>query len=186
MAITQPQESPQQKIGRLLLGPLDDALELARRYRGLDMLQEHVGTRLRLVIPASLLLLVTAIACALTPVMLLVGTQPASALAGLLLAPLVLIGSLFVLAYVFFSWIEERALARSLGHRTGPAPGRVATWIRRKLRADLGRMPRVPWTLAALFLFLPLALLVRQAPGVAVPLVLLLALAPILYARLDR
>jgi hypothetical protein len=117
---------------------------------------------------------------------LLVSTRPMSALLGLALAPLVLLGSLFVLAYVFFSWLEERSLARSLGHRTGRAPGKFARWIRRKLGADLGKAPRVPWLLAALFVLLPLALLAQAAPGIAVPLALLLVAAPILYARFDR
>ncbi len=186
MAKSSPDNSPQQKIGRLLLGPLEDALGLMHRYRQTEDFQDYVGARLPLVIPAALLLLVAAIACAMTPVMLLVGTQPVASLAGLLLAPVVLAGSLFVLAYVFFAWLEERSLARSLGHRTGPAPGRLRSWLKRKLGADLGKPPRVPWLLAGLFLLLPLAILAYHAPGVAVPLLLLLAAMPILYARLEH
>lgn len=183
---TPSQASLQQKLGQWLLGPLDDAVGLARRYRDLDAFREYVTSRLHLVGPAALLLLVTAVACGLTPVMLLVGTQPALALAGLLLAPVVLAGSLFVLALVFFSWLEERSLARTLGHRTGAAPGRLARWVKRKLGADLGKAPRVPWLLAALFVAAPLLALLRYAPGVAAPLLLLLAALPLLFARLER
>jgi hypothetical protein len=179
-------QTPQQRLGQMLLGPLDDALGLARRYRDVDAFRDYVAERWQLMIPAVLLVVVSAIACGLTPVVLLVGTQPALALAGLLLAPVVLVGSLFVLVLVLFSWLEERSLARSLGHRTGPAPGRAARWIRRKLGADLGKAPRVPWLLAALFVIGPLLLLLTRAPGVAVPLVILLLLAPIGFARLDR
>lgn len=186
MASTHPQDSLPQRLGQQLLGPLEDALGLVRRYRELEPFQDYLGANLRLVAPACVLIALTAIACGLTPIMLLVGVQPAASLAGLLLAPLALLGSLFVLALVFFSWLEERALARSLGHRAGPAPGKVARWIRRKLRADLGKAPRVPWLLAALFVVLPLALLLGHAPGVALPLLVLLAAAPILYARLER
>lgn len=186
MASTQPQDSAQRKLGQMLLGPLDDAVGLARRYRDLDAFRDYMAARLRLVVPAGLLLVVTAIACGLTPIMLLVGTQPAAALAGLLLAPVVLAGSLFVLALVFFSWLEERSLAHALGHRTGPAPGKIARWFKRKLGADLGKVPRVPWLLAALFVALPLVLLLRQAPGVALPLLVLLAAMPVLFARLER
>jgi len=186
MATTQPHASLPQRLGQQFLGPLDDGLGLARRYREVEALQEYVGANLRLVVPAGLLLLVTALACGLTPVMLLVGARPVASLAGLLLAPLVLLGSLFVLALLFFSWLEERALVRSLGHRTGPVPGELARWLKRKLGADLGRVPRVPWLLAALFVVLPLATLVRMAPVVAVPLIVLLLAAPILYARFDR
>ncbi|HZN86803.1 MAG TPA: hypothetical protein VFB53_08470 [Burkholderiales bacterium] len=179
-------QTPQQRLGQLLLGPLDDALGLARRYRDVDAFRDYVAERWQLMIPAVLLVVVAAIACGLTPVLLLVGTQPAAALAGLLLAPVVLVGSLFVLVLVLFSWLEERALARSLGHRTGPAQGPAARWLRKKLGADLGKAPRVPWLLAALFVIGPLLLLATRAPGVAVPLVILLVLAPIGFARLDR
>ena len=186
MANAGPEISPQEKIGRQLLGPLDDALGLVRRYRQTEDFQDYVGARLALVIPAGLLLAVAAIACAMTPIMLLVGTRPVAALAGLLIAPVVLAGSLFVLGYVFFAWLEERALARSLGHRTAPAPSRLARWLKRKLGADLGKAPRVPWLLAAIFVILPLAILAYQAPSVAAPLLLLLAAMPVLYARLER
>jgi len=186
MATTHPQESLSQRLGQQLLGPLEDAVGLVRRYRELAPFQDYVGANLRLVAPACVLMLVAAIACGLTPIMLLVGTQPAAALAGLLLAPFALAGSLFVLALVFFSWLEERALARSLGHRTAGAPGRLARWIRKKLRADLGKAPRVPWLLAAVFVALPLVLLAGRAPLVALAVVLALAAAPVLYARFER
>lgn len=186
MATTGPQDSLQQRLGQQLLGPLEDALALLRRTRELESFQEYIGANLRLVAPACVLILVTGIACGLTPIMLLVGTRPVAALAGLLLAPVALAGSLFVLALVFFSWLEERALARSLGHRTGRAAGGLARWIRKKLHADLGKPPRVPWLLAALFVVLPLALLVGQAPAVALPLLVLLVAAPVLYARFER
>jgi hypothetical protein len=103
-----------------------------------------------------------------------------------LLAPVALVGSLFVLLLVFFSWLEERALAKSLGHRTGRAPGGLARWIRKKLHADLGKAPRVPWLLAALFVGLPLLLLLGEAPAVALPLLVLLVATPLVYARFER
>lgn len=186
MASTHPQESLAQRISQQLLGPLEDAVGLVRRYREVEPFQDYVGANLRLIAPACVLLLVAAVACGLTPIMLLVGAQPAASLAGLLLAPFALAGSLFVLALVFFSWLEERALARSLGHRTAGTPGRLARWIRKKLRADLGKAPRVPWLLAAVFVALPLALLAARAPLVTLVLLLALAAAPILYARFER
>jgi hypothetical protein len=186
MATTQPHDSLPQRLGQQLLSPLEDALGLVRRYRELDSFQDYIGANLRLVAPAGVLIVVAAIACGLTPIILLVGVRPAASLAGLLLAPVVLLGSLFVLALVFFSWLEERALVKSLGHRTGRAPGRLARWLKRKLRADLGKAPRVPWLLAAIFVLAPLALLAGAAPGVALPLIVLLVAAPVLYARFER
>lgn len=184
MATTQPQVS--QWLGQQLLGPLDDAAGLMRRYRELDAFRDYLAARLRLVVPAFLLVVLAAIACGLTPIVVLLGTNPVAALVGLLLAPVTLIGSLFVLSLVYFSWLEERSLARALGHRAGPAPGKLARWLKRKLGAELGRVPRMPWLLGAVFVAVPLALLALRAPASVMLLVALLVLAPVLFARLDR
>ena len=101
------------------------------------------------------------------------------------LAPVMLIGSLFVLGLVFFSWLEERSLVRTLGHRTAREP-KAMRWIRKKLGADLGRPPRVPWLLAAVFVALPFAMLLNLVPVIAAILLALLVAAPVAYARLDR
>lgn len=180
------QDTLQHKLGQQLLVPLDDAMGLVRRYRELDAFRDYVAARARLVVPACVLIGVAAIACGLAPVMGLVGTQPVAALLGLLLAPVALLGSLFVLLLVFFSWLEERSLARTLGHRTGPREHKAARWVRKKLGADLGRLPRVPWLLAALFLAAPFAVLLRMTPVIGVLLLVLLLAAPVLFARLDR
>ncbi len=186
MATTQPQVSVPQWLGQQLSGPLDDAAGLIRRYRELDAFRDYLAPRLRLVAPAFVLVVVTAIACGLTPIVLFLGTNAVAALLGLLLAPVALLGSLFVLSLVLFSWLEERSLARALGHRTGPAPGKLARWLKRKLGADLGKAPRMPWLLGALFVAAPLALLATRAPVLVLLLVALLLAAPILFARLDR
>jgi hypothetical protein len=179
------QEEMQRQLGQQLLGPIDTAVGLARRYRDVDAFHDYVVGRARLVIPVVVLIGVVAVACGLAPVMALVGTRPIAALGGLLLAPLMLLGSLFVLALVFFSWLEERALARSLGHRTAREP-RWARWIRKQLGADLGRPPRVPWLLALLFVVLPFAILASRVPAIAALLAALLVAAPVAFARLDR
>jgi hypothetical protein len=186
MATTQSQVSVPQWLGQQLLGPLDDAAGLVRRYRELDAFRDYLAARLRLVAPAFLLVVVAAVACGLTSIVVLVGTNAVAALLGLLLAPLMLIGSLFVLSLVFFSWLEERSLVRTLGHRVGPAPGKLARWLKRKLGADLGRVPRMPWLLGLIFVAAPLALLALRAPATVLLLVVLLVLAPVLFARLDR
>jgi hypothetical protein len=180
------QEDLQKQLGQQLLGPIDAALGLARRYRDVDAFHDYVVDRVRLVIPAVVLIVVVAVACGLAPIMALVGTRAIAALAGLLLAPVMLLGSLFVLALVFFSWLEERSLARSLGHRTGPRERSWARWIRKKLGADLGRPPRVPWLLALVFVAVPFVILASRVPAIAATLLVLLAAAPIAFARLDR
>src|SRR3970282_1384189 len=186
MATTQSQVSGPHGLAQQLLGPLDDAAGLVRRYRELDAFRDYLAARLRLVAPAVLLVVFAPVACGLTPIVVLVGTNAVAALLGLLLAPLMLIGSLFVLSLVFFSWLEERSLVRALGHRGGPAPRKRARWLKRKLGADLGRVPRMPWLLGSIFVAAPLALLALRAPATVLLLVVLLVLAPVLFARLDR
>jgi hypothetical protein len=186
MATSDSQISVPQWLGQQLVGPLDDAAGLVRRYRELDAFRDYLAERLRLVVPFFLLVVLAAIACGMTPIVLFVGTNAVAALVGLLLAPVALIGSLFVLSLMLFSWIEERSLSRALGHRTGPAPSKLARWVKRKLGADLGKVPRMPWLLAALFVAAPLALLASRSPVLVLLLAALLALAPILFARLDR
>ena len=173
-------------VERQLLGTLNDAFALVQRYRELDGLRRHVRKRLHLVLPALALILATGFACAMAAVMLFLGPQALSSLLGLLLAPVVLAGSLFVMLTMFFSWVEERSLARSLGHRTGPAPGKFAIWTEAKLGADLGRLPRVPWLLALVFVVLPLGVLTQLAPKTAALLIVVWVAGPVLYARYDR
>lgn len=175
----------QRSIGRQLLGPLEEAVALAGRYREVDAFRDYLARRAHLVIPALLLIAVTAIACGMAPVMALVGVRAVSALAGLLLAPVMLIGSLFVLGLVFFSWLEERSLVRTLGRRAAREP-KAMRWIRKKLGADLGRPPHVPWLLAAVFVALPFAMLLNLVPVIAAILLALLVATPLAYARLDR
>jgi hypothetical protein len=175
----------QRRVGQQLLGPFEDAMLLARHYREVYAFQEYLGERARLVIPVLVLIGVTGVACGMAPIVALVGTSAGSALGGLLLMPLMLIGSVFVLGLVFFSWLEERSLARTLGRRTA-REGRAMRWMRKKLGVDLGRAPRVPWLFAALFLALPFAMLLSVAPEIGAILLALLAAAPFAFARLDR
>jgi hypothetical protein len=114
------------------------------------------------------------------------GTRPMTVLLSLLLAPFVLIGSLFVQGYMFLSWLEGRSLAKSLGHSVGKSRGKLTAWIEKHIEADLGAMPPVPWLLAAIFLLAPLVALAMAAPKLAIAVILLQILAPIAFARLDR
>jgi hypothetical protein len=138
------------------------------------------------VVPAAFLMLGTSLALAFGIVMFVGGTRPLMVLLSLLIAPPVLVGSLFVQGYVFLSWLEGRALAKSLGRRARKAHGRVAALIQKHLDADLGTLPPVPWLLTAIFVALPLFLLLMAAPALAFAVIVLQALAPVAFARLDR
>jgi hypothetical protein len=169
-----------------LTDPFKDALNLANRYQQGEPFRKYVDERMWLVVPAAFLMLATSLAFALGVVMFVGGTRPLMVLLSLLIAPLVLAGSLFVQGYVFLSWLEGRALAKSLGRRARKARGRVAALVQKHLDADLGTPPPVPWLLGGIFLVLPLLMLLVAAPTLAFGVIVLHALAPVAFARLDR
>ena len=168
----------------LFLDPLNDGMNLVRRYQEGQGFKGYVIERTMLLAPIAGLMLLTSLACAAATVMYLGGLQPILVLLSLLLAPVILVGSAFVQAYVFLSWLENRALAKALRRAPRPA-GPIAAQLR-KVKIDLGTMPPVPWILAFVFLFLPLSMLVAIMPGVGMALIALHIVSPIAFARLDR
>lgn len=174
-------------IGRFLgLETLVEGRNLAGRLQGSDVFRHYVTRRMRLVAPAILLFLATSVACTAASIVYVGGARSSFlVLLAVVCAPVVLVGSLFVELYVFFSWLEGRALARAY-HRSAPPRGPIRAWLARKLKADLGAMPRVPWGFAALFLFAPLVLLALVSAKFAVAVIVLGIALPIAYARLDR
>lgn len=170
----------------LPLETLSEAQKLVHRFQEGEGFRLYVLERKRLVILAVLFIVLVSIACAAGTVVFLAGAHSLLALPALLLAPVILVGSLFVQMYVFFYWLENRALARALGHRAKPARGMLAAWLSKKLGVDMGTFPPVPWILATVVLFAPLAMLAHFALNVALVLIVLTILMPILYARFDR
>jgi hypothetical protein len=168
----------------LLLDPLNEGMNLVRRYQEGQGFKSYVQERIKLLVPIGLLMAVTSVACAAATVLYLGGTRSVLVLLAMLLVPFVLIGSAFVQAYVFVSWLENRALAKAL-HRGPPAAGPIAARLR-KAGIDMGAMPPVPWVLAAIFLVLPLIMLASVVPKLAIALIVLQIAAPVVFARLDR
>jgi hypothetical protein len=153
-----------------LLDPLNDGMSLVRRYQEGQGFRGYVKERMALLVPVGLLMAVTSIGLAAGTVLFLGGTRSALVLLAILLVPFVLAGSFFVQAYMFASWLENRALAKALHHSP----------------RDIGAMPPVPWVLAAIFLVVPLAMLFSVVPQLAAALIALQILAPFAFARLDR
>ena len=173
-------------IVRILpLRTLKDAQELAQRFREVEGIRFYVQERLALVLAASLVIGLISVACAIGVIVVLANMHSLLALVGILLMPFALAGSFFVMAYVFFSWIEGRALVRELGNRHRRAPGAAAVWLSNKFGLDMGPRPPVPWSLAVCVLFVPLALLAAVWLSAAVVVILLGILMPVLYAKLD-
>jgi len=179
------QQSTQQKVAQyVLLGVLEDALNLVQRFQEGQGFRSYVLERMRLIVPVGLLMGATSLGCAAATVLYIGGTRPTLVLLSILLVPFVLLGSLFVQAYVFAGWLETRALAKALHHNpagAGPLAARL-----RQAGINVGSIPPVPWILAALFLVLPLGMLTIVVPKLGMALIVLLVLAPVAFARLDR
>ena len=176
-----------QAIERYLpLKTFEEAQKLAERYQKGDAFKLYVAERMRLVIPAVVAFLLVSITCTAATVVFLAGARSWLMLPSLVLAPLILIGSLFVQIYVFFSWLELRALARALGHAAKPAAGALPAWLPKIPVLNSGSVPPVPWGLAAIFLLAPLVILATLSWLAALAVVVVAAVAPVLCWRLDR
>jgi len=150
-----------------------DALKLASRFREAEGFRRYVQRRAAFVVPAVALFVLVSVACAAAMVILLAERHAMLALPGMMLAPLILAGSFFVMMLVFFSWLECRALSQALGRRP-------------KEPLDFGKLPDVPWVLAGIFLAVPIFILVVVAPVAALVLILLAVLIILTIARFDR
>ena len=181
---TYSRKPPEHWLVRFLpLQTLMDAQNLAHRFREVDGFRHHVLERRAFVIAAIITMVLIAIAGAVGVVVFLADHHAWLALLGILLLPVALVGSFLVQAYVFFSWLEARALARELGNRHRSAPGPASAWLARKFNLDMGPFPPVPWLLAAIFLAFPLALLAASWPSAALVVILLGLVTPVVYAK---
>jgi hypothetical protein len=150
-----------------------DALKLLARFREAEGFRQYLRRRAVFVVPAVALFALISIACAAAIVIFLAERNTMLALPGMALAPFVLAGNFFVEAFVFFSWLEGRALQHALGRRSQEP-------------LDFGPFPQVPWVLAALFLILPLLVLVTVSFTAALVLILLAVGIVTTIARFDR
>ena len=171
-----PQAPVQAALGQLL--PLEknyrDAVKLFSRFRQAQGFRQYLQRRAAFVIPMLALFVLVSVACTAATDIFLADRHALLALPGMVLAPFVLVGSFFVEAFVFFSWLEGRALTQALGRRS-------------KRDLDFGQMPQnVPWVLAALFLVLPLLILASVSFTAALVLILLAVGIIVAIAKFDR
>ncbi len=187
MAISNRVEPVSQRLMRIaLLDAIDDGRSLLQRWQDNDPFRQYVHRRrLRLILPGAAIV-AGSLAFAGATVFFIARAGSLLALAAMMLAPLVLVVSLLVQGYVLFSWLEGRALLRALGRRRAPRAGRIGAWIAARLGIDLRPVPSIPWPLALVFVFAPLAMLARVAPPAALALIVAQFVAAIVYARLDR
>jgi hypothetical protein len=150
---------------------LKDAGNLLARLGAGEAFRNHLQERLRLVLPSFAVFSLVALACAAATAVFLADLSSWLTLPGFLLAPVVLVGSLYAQGLVFLSWAERRALAFALGR----AP-----------RFGMRELLQLPWPMLAALLALPLLLLLRAWPVLGIVLIASAALVPLLYARFDR
>lgn len=165
---------------------LTEAQDLARRFQATEGFRGYVLERKLKAIPLVLAILMVSITCAVAPVVFLAEMHPLLALPAILLLPVVLIGALLVLGLVTFSWLENRALAHTLGRRIKPARGSLAEWLTDRTKRDFTSVPRIPLVLSIIFLAAPLAMLGSFAFEAVLALLLFAVLAPVVFCKLDR
>jgi hypothetical protein len=108
------------------MGFFTDAANLYARYKQSEVLRRHVDKRVAIVIAVAAVLLLASASISVGTALYLGGRSTAMVLAGLVAAPFVLLGSLAVQLYVFFSWLEARALAEIARPRAKMAPIPIA------------------------------------------------------------
>lgn len=149
---------------------LHEAPNLLQRYHHGDVFRQYVQRRRPLVAAALVVFLTVSIATTAALVVFFGGTHSLLVLACLLLAPFLLAGSLFVQVFVFFSWLEQRALDQV---------------SRRRSRTFKEQLPQIPWALAGAFLVAPFLVLALVSMTVAATLLVVVILTPVAFSRLE-
>jgi hypothetical protein len=166
------QKTETKKADKVITIPTDalvEAWNLLGRFQKSDVFRQYVEDRLRLVIPALAVYAVLVIAAVSATAIFISGSGAGFVLPAFILAPFLLAGSLCVAAYLFFAWLEGRALRHSLHHE--PLHG---------------LMPRIPWAYVAVFLAVPALVLLFVWWKTALFLIALGVATPFVFARLDR
>jgi hypothetical protein len=149
---------------------LHEAPNLLERYRHGDAFRGYVRRHTPHVIAALVVFLAVSMATTAAMVVFFGGTSGLLVLICLILAPFLLIGSFLVQSFIFFSWLERRALDR--------VAGRPPCTLQEHL-------PDAPWTLAGVFLVLPFFILALVSIKFAATLLVVFILTPVVYSLLD-
>ena len=149
---------------------LHGAPDLLQRYKHGDAFRRYVHRHLPIIVAALIVFLSVSTASTAAMAVYFGGTNGFLVLACLVLAPFVLIGSLFVQVFIFFSWLERRAIDQV----SGRAPCSIQE-----------HLPDVPWTLAAVFLVLPFFILALVSIKIAATLLVVATLTPFAYQLFD-
>src|SRR6267142_828761 len=169
-----------------LLGPIDDARHILRRLQNNEAFQHYLRRRTLRALPLVVGILLTSLACSAAVMFLFFRAGILLVLAAtIFVAPIVLIASFSVQAYVLLSWLEGRALAKLQEHHRPRHRGPIGQWLVRSYRIDMGPLPQVPWIPALVFFLVPAAILAQVAAPLAAGLAAFQIVAAIFYARRD-
>jgi hypothetical protein len=167
-------------MGLQFLSTIEAGAALVQRYQRGAAFRNYVKAHGVELLVAVLVLIAIALACTGATIVFVGGTSSWRVFLVLVAAPLMLIANLGLLLYVFFSWVEARAV-------TAPHPrGKVGAWVQAKLGANRGAPPPVPWVPAALLVGLPFLMVLWLSWPTGLVLLLLAAGLPVLYARADQ
>jgi hypothetical protein len=161
-----------------------EAPSLLRRYREGAAFRRYVDERSLLVLPAVLVFVAFSIITTATTIVFFGTKNLLLMFVSMLMAPFIFGASLVVFLFVFFSWLELRAMAQLAG-RPAPAHGRAAISFL-GLRSALEQFPPVPWLFGAIFVGVPLVIASLVSPNIAAALIAAVLGTPILYALFDR
>jgi hypothetical protein len=169
-----------------LLDPIDDARDILRRLQNNEAFQHYLRKRTLRALPLVVGIVLTSLASSAAAVFFFLRAGTLLALAAtIVVAPIVLIASFSVQAYVLLSWLEGRSLAKLQEHRRPRYRGPIGQWLVRSYRIDMGPRPQVPWIPALVFFLLPAAMLAQVAAPFAAGLAAFQIVAAIIYARRD-
>ena len=161
-----------------------EAPNLLRRYRQGAAYRRYVEDRTPLVLPAVLVFVAFSIVTTATTIVFFGTKNLVLMFVAMLMAPFILGASLVVFLFMFFSWLEARAMARLAG-RPAPVHGKDTLSLP-GLRSALEQFPPVPWLFGAIFIGVPLIIAALVSAKTAAVLLAAVLATPILYALLDR
>ena len=177
---------PQRILRYALLDPIEDTRAVLRRTRNNEPFRQYLLERwLHALLLVAVIVFASLVLAGAAWVSIMGAGMLLAVLAALAIAPILLIGSLWVQARVLVSWLEGRSLAKLQEHRHPRRRGPIGRWFVRRFRIDMGPFPQVPPIPALLFFLLPAALLARLSVPVAAGLFAFQIVAAIVYARRD-
>jgi hypothetical protein len=164
---------------------LTETQNLWQRFQRGGAFRNYLSQRLVLVVPALVIFVLFSVATTAGTVITLGGTRSILVLVGLLAAPLVLLGSLFVQVFVFLQWLENRAIAQAT-HHTPPTARDELKQLFPGLWSVVKGFPPAVLAIGGALLLAPLVFVWHLSASVALLLLALLAATPAAYSLLDR